>query len=385
MTDTSLRALIKTPGVLRMVLSQLFARFPFGMLSLAFIIHIQAVTGSYAMAGIVLGAETIGASISGPVLSRMMGHFGIRRVIGIATLVTSGALLLITVATDPVWLILLGFLVGLSSPPIQPAARTIYPTITPKRLHERLYSLDATAQEIIWVLGPVLATLIAAQAGNITMMYTVVAIQLIGSTFFLLNREVATMKIQISRNRVGRVLKNPVVAMVTFVGLLLVGSFSGIEVGSVALFEKTTAGLLLAVFSLGSFIGGFTIGARPKTRWSLVQYVSIVLFGYCLVFVSPENAWWVAGSLFVAGLGVAPALGYLSLTISRTTTGGDTVEAYGWTTTGQLVGFSAGSALAGIAVDAVSPSAALLVSLVFGFATLIAALITAKSSTVKSL
>ena len=384
MPDTSMRALLKTHGVLRMVLSQLFARFPFGMLSLAFIIHIQAVTGSYAMAGIVLGAETIGASISGPVLSRMMGHFGIRRVIGVATLVTSGSLLVIAFATDPVWLILLGFLVGLSSPPIQPAVRTIYPTITPKRLHERLYSLDATAQEIIWVLGPVLATLIAAQAGNIAMMYTVVAIQLLGSTLFLLNQEVAKMKIQVSKNRVGRVLKNPVVAMVTFVGLLFVGSFSGIEVASVALFEKTTAGLLLAIFSLGSFIGGFTIGARPKSRWSLVQYLVIVMIGYSLIFIDPENAWWVGLSLFIAGLGVAPALGYLSLTIARTTTGGDTVEAYGWTTTGQLVGFSAGSALAGVAVDAVSPAAALLVSMVFGFATLIAALITARSISFKS-
>lgn len=362
-----------------MVLTQLFARFPFGMLSIAFIIHIQAVTGSYAIAGIALGAETIGASISGPVLSRLMGRFGVRRVIAVATLGTCSALLGMALATNPVWLITLGFLVGLSSPPVQPAVRTIYPTITPKRLLDRLYSLDATAQEILWVLGPVLATLIAANAGHIPMMYTVIAIQLLGTSLFLSNHEVGSMRLTISKSRVGGILKNPTVSSVTILGLLLVGSFAGIEVGAVAIFEKTTAGLLLAVFSLGSLVGGFTIGARPKTRWSLTQYLVIVLIGYGMVFVAPENAWWMGTALFIAGLGVAPALGYLSLTIAKTTTGGDTVEAYGWTTTGQLVGFSAGSALAGIAVDAVSATTALLVSVVFGLATIAAAVVHATS------
>lgn len=378
MTDTSLRALLATPGVLRMVLSQLFARFPFGMLSIAFIIHIQAVTGSYAIAGITLGAETIGASISGPILSRLMGRFGVRRVIATATVGTSTALLGMTLISDALWLVVLGFLVGLSSPPVQPAVRTIYPTITPKKLLDRLYSLDATAQEILWVLGPVLATLIAAQVGNIAMMFTVITIQLLGSALFLANQEVGAMKLSVSKSRVGGILKNTTVASVTILGLLLVGSFAGIEVGSVAMFEKTTAGLLLAVFSLGSLVGGFTIGARPKNKWSLVQYLVIVLIGYSMVFVAPTDALWMGVSLFVAGLGVAPALGYLSLAIAKATTGGDTVEAYGWTTTGQLVGFSAGSALAGIAVDAVSSTTALLVSVVFGLATLAAAIVTAR-------
>lgn len=380
MKDTGLRALVATPGVMRMVLTQLFARFPFGMLSIAFIIHIQAVTGSYAIAGIALGAETIGASISGPILSRLMARFGVRRVIALATIGTSGALLGMALATESLWLIVLGFMVGLSSPPVQPAVRTIYPTITPKRLLDRLYSLDATAQEILWVLGPVLATLIAANIGNIPMMFTVIAIQLLGSFMFLSNPEVGSMRLTVAKSRVGAILKNPTVGTVTILGLLLVGSFAGIEVGAVAIFEKTTAGLLLAIFSLGSLAGGFTIGARPKKRWSLVQYLLIVLVGYSLVFVAPQNPWWMALALFVAGIGVAPALGYLSLAIAKATTGSDTVEAYGWTTTGQLVGFSAGSALAGIAVDAVSTSAALLVSVVFGFATLVAAIVSARAT-----
>ena len=48
-----------------------------------------------------------------------------------------------------------GFVAGLSYPPIQPAVRTIYPKMVNSRQLTPLFSLDASAQEIIWVAGPV--------------------------------------------------------------------------------------------------------------------------------------------------------------------------------------------------------------------------------------
>lgn len=379
MSKVSYRELFRAPGVISLVVSQLYARFPFGMLSLAFVIHIQAVTGSYAIAGIALGAETIGASVSGPVLGRLMSRFGVRPVIGIATVVTVAAFLAMAlVSPEPLILILLGLLVGLSSPPIQPAARTIYPMITPKKLLRSLYTLDATAQEILWVVGPLLATILAAQFGNLVMMYTLAAIQITGTVWFILNKSVAKAVIPKSESRVGKVLKNKNVTAVTLLGLLFVGSFAGIEVGAVALFDKTVAGAMIAIFSVGSFIGGFWLGPKVKTKHALTVFLGIVMLGYSLIFVVPENPLWMGISLLIAGLGVAPALGYLSLWVAEGTKPGETAEAYGWTTTGQLVGFSAGSALAGIAIDTISASAALLVSIAFGLATLLASLLVEK-------
>ena len=148
--EKGMRSLAAAPQSVILLIAQLVARFPFGMLSLAFIIHIQDVTGSYAIAGIALGAETIGASISGPILARYMARFGVRRVIAISTLITTSSFLAMGfVPPEPLLLVFLSFLVGLSSPPIQPAARTIYPQITPKALLPQLFSLDAAAQEII--------------------------------------------------------------------------------------------------------------------------------------------------------------------------------------------------------------------------------------------
>lgn len=374
-------ALRAAPKSVILLLAQLVARFPFGMLSLAFIIHIQDVTGSYAIAGIALGAETIGASISGPILARYMAIFGVRRVIAIATVITTASFLSMGfVPPEPLLLVFLSFLVGISSPPIQPAARTIYPLITPKPLLPQLYSLDAAAQEIIWVIGPLVATLVAAQFGNLAMLWTIAFIQIFGSIWLLLNKSVAQAKIPLSKTAVGRVLKNPAVTAVTFLGLLFVGSFAGVEVGAVALFEKSVAGVMFAVFSVGSLLGGFLLAPRVKSRRALPLFIGLTLAGYSLILVDPLNAIWVGGCLFVAGVGVAPTLGILALWVAEGTTGSETAEAYGWTTTGQLVGFSAGSALAGIAIDTVAPPAALLVSIVFGLATLLAAIYAVRNS-----
>lgn len=374
-------ALKAAPEAIAVLISQLFARFPFGMLSIAFIIHIQAVTGSYAIAGIALGAQTIGASISGPLLARLMADFGIRRVVILSTLTTSLALLgLAFVEPEPIWLISLALLVGFSSPPIQPAARSIYPQVTPKKLMPALFSLDATSQEIIWVLGPLVATLVAASFGNVPMMITVAVIQVLGTIWFLLNKSVGSIKIPKNNNVLGKALRNPRVAAATVLGLLFVGSFAGVEVGAVALFGKTLAGVMFAVFSLGSIFGGLFLAPRFKGSNALTIFSAVTLLGYSAILVAPQEPVWVGLCLFVAGIGVAPTLGTLSLMIATGTSGSETVEAYGWTTTGQLVGFSAGSALAGISIDIVDPTAAILVSVVFGAFTVIAALLISRTS-----
>lgn len=373
-------ALAKAPGVIRVVVTQLVARFPFGMMSLAFVMHIEAVHNSYAIAGIALAAETIGAAISGPLLSRKIGPWGVRRVILIAATISGLAMIAIaTFDSPPLVMILLALLVGLTSPPIQAAVRTIYPTLVPKKQLTSLFSLDATAQEIIWVVGPLLATLLAAQVSTAFAVIVMGAMQIFGSLMFLANREVREIVIPVSTRKMGGVLKNKIVIANVVVGMLLVGSFSGVEVGSVAVLDnKALAGAVIAALSVGSILGGVFLGPRARTPWALSKYLVIILFGYALVFLNPTDALWLAICFFIAGIGIAPALGVLGAIVATSLKMSDTAEAYGWIATGQLMGFAAGAALAGIAIETVSPESALLIALVFGVATLLVAVMTVR-------
>ncbi|HSP51875.1 MAG TPA: MFS transporter, partial [Cryobacterium sp.] len=165
---SSYLTLLKTPGVARVIAAQLTARFPFGMLSLAFLIHIEQVFDSYGAAGLVLGAMSIGQAVAGPLTSRLMGRWGMRPVITITLVVCATSIVTMALVAMPIWaLMIIGLVAGLATPPIQPAVRTIYPKIVNSRQLTPLFSLDASAQEIIWVMGPVIATFVAIQVSPV--------------------------------------------------------------------------------------------------------------------------------------------------------------------------------------------------------------------------
>ncbi len=153
-------SLLKTRGVGRIITAQLVARFPGGMLSLAFLIHVERIHESYGAAGLVLAATSIGQAVAGPLTSRWMGVWGMRPVLILTSAVCTVAVVAVALGdagTSVPAFMGLGLLAGLANPPVQPAVRTIYPKMVNSKQLTPLFSLDASAQEIIWVLGPVIA------------------------------------------------------------------------------------------------------------------------------------------------------------------------------------------------------------------------------------
>ena len=377
--------MIRRPGVLRIVVSQLVARFPFGMMSLAFVLHIQHITHSYTYAGLALGFETAGVAISGPVLGRWMGAVGASRMLIITTLVSAAAIFVIALAPLPgEALIALCLVVGLSSPPIQMAVRTIYPLLVPKNRMGVLYALDANLQEIIWIVGPVLTTFIAAFLGPAVGVIIMGVIQIIGGFWFASNPEVRKLVIPKSTKRMGKVLSNKVVLATTVMGGLLVGSFSAVEVGTVGVLNLHTAGWVISALSIGSIIGGFAFGHRSKTKWALSRFLLVVVVGYASVYFAPNQPVWMSIAWFVAGIGVAPALGLFGAIVGAALPTSDTAEAYGWVQTGQMLGYAGAASLVGFVIDTVSGEASLAVAAIFALGTLLVALVSAKITPVIS-
>ena len=377
--------MLRTPGVLRIVTSQLVARFPFGMMSLAFVLHIQRITHSYTLAGLALGFETAGVAISGPILGRWMGAFGARRMLLTTSMISALAIFAIAMAPLPgQFLVGLCLIVGLSSPPIQVAVRTIYPSLVPKKRMGVLYALDANLQEIIWIVGPVLTTFIAAFLSPVVGVLVMGVIQIIGSIWFTSNHEVRELKIPKSTRRMGGVLRNRIVIANAVMGGLLIGSFSGVEVGTVGVLNLATAGWVISALSIGSLVGGFAFGHRAKTKWALSRFLIIVVIGYASVYFAPNNPVWMSVAWFIAGLGVAPALGLFGAIIGAALPMSDAAEAYGWVQTGQMLGYAAAASLVGFIIDSVSGVASLAIAGLCALATLGVALYSAKFTPVIS-
>lgn len=337
------------------------------MLSITVLLHIQLVYGNYTSAGIILAAESVGQAVSGPLTSRLMGRLGMRPVLTLTTVVCAGLLLTIAVTQLPLPVVaVLALLMGLTTPPVTPAVRTIYPKLVPSRQVTALFSLDASAQEIIWIVGPVVAVFVSTQFSTVWGLLVAAGFMIGGGLWFVLSPEVGRVRIPRSRRRLGAVLTRPTVIVSTVAGFFFVASFAAVEAGIVAAFghEGVESGVLLAIFSAGSIVGGLLIGHRDVRPWSLTLRSLIVTAGTALCLVS-LNPIWLGVMLFLGGLGVAPMLASLYTIVSSTVKFSETAEAYGWVGTGQLVGVAIGSAIAGIAIDTFGAHGGVLVSTAF--------------------
>ncbi|MCA1307384.1 MFS transporter [Microbacterium esteraromaticum] len=371
------RDLLRTPGVARMIAAQLVARFPSGMLSLAILLHVEQQTGSYGAAGIVLAAASVGQAVAGPVTSRWMGAWGMRRVLTLTALVCVVALLCLALLPLNVpGYMALALLAGLSTPPVQAAVRTIYPKLVNSGQLTPLFSLDASLQEIIWIVAPVVITVVSTQVGTVEGLLLVATILLFGGAWFIFSPEVGRVRIPRSRRAFGRVVLKPPVMLATAIGFLLIGAASAVEVGVVATFghDGLEAGLVLAVFSAGSLVGGLAFGHIPIGPWAMARRLLIVTVGLCLTMLS-LNVFWLGGTLLLAGLGVAPALAVLFAITTASVKFSETAEAFGWAGTGQLIGAALGSAIAGILIDLNGPTGAYLAATLFAAAGLLVSVV----------
>lgn len=350
-----------------MIAAQLLARFPNGMMSLAILLHVEQRTGSYAQAGLVLAAASVGQAVAGPVTSRWMGAWGMRRVLTLTlTVCVLSVLGLALLPLSLVGYMVLGLVAGLSTPPVQAAVRTIYPKLVNASQLTPLFSLDASLQEIIWILAPVLITFVSTQVGTMPGLLLVAIILVVGGGWFILSPEVGRVRIPRSRRAFGRVVLKPPVLLATVLGFLLIGACSAVEVGVVSTFGHggLEAGLVLAVFSIGSLAGGLGLGHIPMGPWAMARRLAIVAVGLSLTMVALD-VWWLGGTLLLAGIGIAPALAVLFAITTASVKFSETAEAFGWAGTGQLIGAAAGSAVAGFLIDHGGPAGAYLAAALF--------------------
>jgi MFS family permease len=349
--------LLRTPGVARLLFAQLVARFPGGMLSLGLLIHIEGIFHSYGAAGLVLASLSIGQAVAGPLTSRWMGIWRMRPVLILTTAVCAVALAVLALGQLPLpGFMAVALVTGLSFPPIQPAVRTVYPKVVNSRQLTPLFSLDASAQEIIWVAGPVIVTFVATQVSSTAGILMSLVFLVGGGIWFISSPELGRVRIPRSKRRFGVVLAKPSVLLITIVGILLVGSFAATEAGVVSMFGDGSpeSGFALAIFALASLGGGLAFGHLPVSPWALARRMSVILVGSILAALAFEF-WSLSAALVIAGLCVAPALAVMFAAVSSSVRFSDTAEAYGWVGTGQLLGAALGSAVAGFLIDAGGP------------------------------
>jgi MFS family permease len=354
--------ILRAPWVGALVASALLARLPIGINALAIVLYLREQTGSFAIAGAVSGSLAFGSGIGAPVAGRLVDRLGARRVLPPLALlhaVSLGAIVGFTELGAPTAVLLLcGFAGGFAVPPTSSVLRSQWTTLLEPRLHQAAYALDSTMIEVIFISGPLLTAAIATVASPAAALIVSAIAVLAGTAIF--TALPPTREIAFERGGAKGVLgalASPGVRTLVYTSLPAGVGIGILEVGIPAFSREegvaAAAGVLLAIWSVGSAIGGLAYGLLPRRAG--LQRTHLLVGALLPVTLLPlalaPSVVAMAFLVIPAGCCIAPLLATRNELVGGVAPPGMRTEAYTWPITAFVGGIAVGAALAGALVE----------------------------------
>lgn len=373
-TPTGYRALLTDRRFTGVLATSVLARMPLGMIPLAILLFVRAGTGSFLDAGLTVAAYTLANAAAAPLQGALLDRMAHRPVLLIGALASYALLLVIVLAGHagaPVaMLAAVAVAAGATLPPVAAGVRSLWPSVTPQGAAlDTVYALDAASQEVIWTLGPVLVAAAVGLLSSAAAMLLCTGIGLVGTALFAGLPAVAEAGRSARREavRVGALRSRGLRALL--VSVTLVGVMIGaIEVGLPALAahvgKPAAAGLLLALLSMGSMLGGVLHGLRSWSASTVGRHQALLV-----VEASVLAPLLLAGSLpsaiglsLLAGIAIAPILACQYTLVGALSPEGAIAESFTWHNASLVAGIAAGTAIAGALTDRLGVRAPLLLA-----------------------
>jgi MFS family permease len=361
-------ALLRLPQVARLLFAALVGRLPGGMVPLAIVLFARDTGSGYGRAGLLTAAYSLGCCLGGPALSRVMDLRGQRSALVLGGVVSSSALGVLPWVPSS-GALGVALLAGLATPPLEPALRTLWPSLLSPRQVPSAFALDAAAQELIFVLGP-LVVLAAQLAGSGAGLVAAGVVGLLGTAWFVGSRASRTgaPPVHEERHWLGPLRSRRL--RVLYASIVLVGLTIGVPAVALVAYaesigDRGLAPWLVAANALGALVGGVAYSPRPPhrdPRRDLLLGLGVIVVTYAALALVPGSI-VVMGLLTVAsGIGLPPVLTCVFQLVDQLAPAGTTTEAFAWLISAFLVGSSAGAAAAGALSDTGRIGAAFLVA-----------------------
>lgn len=375
------RVILGNPGAVRFSISGAVARLPMSMVGLGIVLMVQGLYGSYAIGGRVSAAYLIVQAFCSPQIARLVDRHGQSKIMLPLVLATSvsmtGLIVSATVRANEFVLMLLAAAVGatIGSVGAMVRARWNYLLKDPRQLHTA-YSLESAVDEMIFVIGPVLATTLATRlhpaAGLILPVFAVG----IGGWWFLTQRDTEPPARQhiVGEKRQPSVLRNPGLATICLIFVLVGGVFGAVDVSTIAFAEEHgnegIAGLILAAFAFGSLVSGLGYGLR-SWRSPLTTRLAVTMTGLTIgiwLFSLANSLGMLALLMFITGFAIAPTLITGNNLVQILVPERQLTEGLTWVATAMGIGVSAGTSVAGTRIDDAGAHAGFSVATICGTA-----------------
>jgi MFS family permease len=370
----SYRDVLALPSALPTFGAALAGRLSYGTLSLSVLFTVQQATGSFAVAGAVVGLFGV-TSLLLPYKSRLVDRYGQRRVLPVLALISSSGLFCLAGlgfggVSGGLWYVVAGTVSGLTAPPLGPSMRSTWRHLTSgTELKQRAYSLDAVCEESLYLLGPVLvgfllhvapASVPLAVTGALMLFGTLGMVSTPAASFRSAASDVPLRPVDLGPLR-HRGFRAVVVTVLATAGGLSIAyaciAASASHAGNVA-----AAGYIEAALAAGSVAGGLAWG-RLRHQWprsrQLSGLVLVMAAGAALAALAPGLV-ALAVVMALTGLAISPLFVVSYVASDELTPEHQRTEASTWVNTANNIGSAAGAALGGVLIDRSGPPTAFL-------------------------
>ena len=341
----------------------LILRLPMSMVGLSTILLVRAEYGNYTLAGAVAAVNIIVMALCAPILARRVDRYGQLRVMGPAWIISTVSMCALVAATlmhAPEWLLFIpAALAGATWGAPGALVRSRWSTILKKPGQlTTAYALESAVDEFVYIVGPVLATVLGTALHPATGLAISIVSLAVGGALFLSRRssEPATIPYDPHAPRES-VIRKPVVLVMAATYIGMGTTFGAMEVSMVSFTEELGApalgGILLALFSIGSLTAALFYGARTWRRptWQLFAIGVIAMAIGMSLFPVAFNVWTMAAVILTTGLTCAPTMTNVNILIQQSVSAAKLTEGLTWMSTSINLGTSLGTAIAGPAID----------------------------------
>lgn len=362
-------AFLAAPGLVATFALTWIARTPIATVTLGLLLHVHALSGSFAIAGTAVGAYFVAMACCAPFIGRYIdrkGHVLALVVTGTASPLALVAILLATpLALSMAAVIALAAIAGALAPPITVLTRTsLRQRFDNDTDRSTAFALDTVLVELAFTMGPLAIAALLAAAGPTVAFGFACVLTVIATPVFLASPATRYLRPEpdADRHLLGP-LTDPRLVVLFAVVFLLTSTFGLVEVGypayGEALGSTPRGAALIAVNSIGSAVGGLVYGGlilslAPARQ--LAWLLGAMAVPLALQALLPSFA-WIAVLAFAAGLLIAPAITLVMTLVSRRAPSHYATEAFTWVASAIVAGLGGGSALGGRLVETWGPAA----------------------------
>jgi predicted MFS family arabinose efflux permease len=369
------REYLRIPGVKPLLFASTFGRLSYAMVSLAIFFQVQTITGSVGTAGLAVGLSSgLGAMTAGP-RGLIVDRFGqTRPLFAFVPAYAVSCLLLAFVARDAMSAVLLSGLIGLTAPPINISIRPLWLDIVGQDRVRMAYSVDTAYHNLVMLLGPVFATVLALNVSPTLAIAVVGVSMLVGGLLLAFNSHSRAWVPEEREHGEKGLLRSPAIRFLAVEGALMGLSAGFIIIGIPALAtisgEEGMAGPVMSAMGVGAIIGTLWAGAKAKEiapanglRAASLLF-AIALLPLAFVPIGP----WMMAVVLVAWAFIGPANVFYLEVVDVIRPRGTAVAALGalWMIEG--AGMAIGNAVGGIVAESVGPHVTLGLGSLFALA-----------------